>query len=81
MPARQIARAFGLDEGDRYRARAVKDGADAATVFLRERKFLDGLVTAVPSPWDPASNRVDVELRVVEGPEYTVAFSGNTALE
>ena len=80
VPAREIARAFDLGQGDRYRERAVKDGAEAATVFLRGRGFLDGRVTAVTTPWDPASNRVDVELRVVEGPEYTVEFSGNRAL-
>ena len=58
----------------------MKDGAEAATAFLRGRGFLDARVAAITSPWDPASNRVDVELRVVEGPEYTVEFRGNQAL-
>jgi outer membrane protein insertion porin family len=80
VPAREITKVFDLGKGDRYRERAVKDGAEAATTFLREREFLDGRVTAVSSSWDPASNRVDVELRVVEGPRYTVEFSGNRAL-
>jgi outer membrane protein insertion porin family len=80
VPARAIARAFDLDEGDRYHERAVKDGAEAATASLRARGFLDGRVTAITLPWDPASNRVNVELHVVEGSEYTVEFSGNRAL-
>src|SRR5262249_49002535 len=42
--------------------------------------FLDARVGATTAPWDPVSNRVDVELRVVEGPEYQVEFSGNSAL-
>jgi outer membrane protein insertion porin family len=80
VPAREIARAFDLGGGDRYRERAVKDGAEAATALLRGRGFFDSRVTAVTFPWDPASNRVDVELRVVEGSMYTVEFSGNRAL-
>jgi outer membrane protein insertion porin family len=79
-PAGEVARAFDLGEGDRYRERAVKDGAEAATAVLRGRGFLDGRVTAVPFPRDPAWNRVDVELRVVEGFTYTVEFTGNRAL-
>ena len=80
VPAREIAKAFGLAEGSRYRPRAVRDGAEAATEFVRERGFLDGRVDAVTTPWDAATNRVDVELQVVEGPEYQVEFSGNRAL-
>jgi outer membrane protein insertion porin family len=80
VSARQIARAFGLDEGDRYREREVADRAEAATAFLRGRGFLDSRVNAVAAPWDPASNRVDIELKVVEGPEYTVEFRGNDSV-
>jgi outer membrane protein insertion porin family len=80
VDAAQVQKAFGLERGDRYREREVKDGAEAATRFLRERSFLDARVTATPSPWDPATNRVNVELRVSEGPEYRVEFSGNSAL-
>src|SRR5262245_27313370 len=80
VPAREIASAFGLSEGNRYRPRAVRDGAEAATEFLRARGFLDGRVDAVTAPWNAATNRVDIELRAVEGPEYQVQFTGNSAL-
>jgi outer membrane protein insertion porin family len=79
-PERDVVRAFGLDQGDRYRERSAADGAEEATAFLRGRGFLDARVTAVAAPWDPGANAVDIELRVAEGPEYTVAFSGNSAL-
>ena len=80
VPDADVARAFGLEEGDRYREREVKDGAEAATRFMRDRDFLDARVSAVPAPWDPATNRVDIELRVLEGLQYQVEFRGNTAL-
>lgn len=80
VPAAYVKKAFDLEAGDRYRAREVKDGAEAATRFLRERGFLDARVTTVTSPWDPTTNRVSVELQISEGPEYHVEFSGNTAL-
>ena len=80
VPSGDIVKAFGLEAGDRYREREVKDGTETATRFVRERGFLDGRVSAVTSPWDPTTNRVNVELRVAEGPEYRVEFSGNSAL-
>jgi outer membrane protein insertion porin family len=80
VPEGEIIKAFGLEAGDRYREREVKDGAEAATRFLREQGFLDAQVTAVTSPRDPTTNRLSVELRVVEGPKYQVEFVGNTAL-
>ena len=80
VPDTEVVHAFGLEPGDRYRERAVKAGGEAATAFLRRRGFLDARVTAVPSPWEPADNRVDVDLRAIEGPEYRVEFSGNKAL-
>jgi outer membrane protein insertion porin family len=80
VPAGDVIRAFDLEAGVRYRERSVQESAEAATRYLRELGFLDGRVAAAASRWDAATNRVGVELRVSEGPEYRVTFSGNSAL-
>jgi outer membrane protein assembly complex protein YaeT len=80
VPPGEIADASGLEEGARYRERAVKEGAEAATAFLRRRGFLDARVTAATTPLAASPGRVAVELRVVEGPRYEVQFTGNEAL-
>jgi len=77
---REIARAFGLDEGNRYRERAVRDGVEAVTALLHGKDFYDARAKVTTFPWDPATNRVSLELEVVEGPRYEVEFSGNEAL-
>jgi hypothetical protein len=79
-PGDKIAGAFGLEEGDRYRERAVKDGVEAITTFLHGRNFFDARVHAETSTWDPVSNRLAIELSISEGPRYEVEFSGNEAL-
>jgi outer membrane protein insertion porin family len=80
VPVGDVIRAFDLEAGDRYREGGVKDGAETAQRFLRELGFLDAQVAAVTAPWDPAVNRVSIELRISEGPEYHVAYRGNAVL-
>jgi outer membrane protein insertion porin family len=80
VPPDEIADAFDLEEGDRYRERAVKDGVEAVTAFLHGRGYFDTRVHATTLPWNPATNQVAVDLQVSEGPRYEVEFTGNKAL-
>lgn len=75
-----LYKALGLDEGDRFRDRALRDGVRAVEERLHEQGFFEARVTAREPGWDPATHRVDVTVQVVEGGRTTVAFSGREAL-
>jgi outer membrane protein insertion porin family len=75
-----LRKALGLDEGDRFREQALRDGVRAIEQHLHDHGFFETHVTAPEPAWDSASNRVDVTVQVVEGPLTTVEFEGRNVL-
>lgn len=75
-----VLKTLDLDEGDGFRDRALRDGVRAVEQTLHERGFFQARVTADEPAWDRATNRVDVVVRVAEGPLVRVEFPGRSAL-
>ena len=73
-------KALDLDEGDRFRERALRDGVRAVEDKLHEAGFFEARVTAREPAWDPATHHVDITVQVVEGPHTKVEFTGREAL-
>jgi outer membrane protein insertion porin family len=78
--AAPLRAAFALEEGDRFHERRVRDGVRAVEQALYEQGFFEARVTAREPAWDPATNRVDVAVEVVEGALTRVEFAGRQAL-
>jgi outer membrane protein insertion porin family len=76
-----LRKALGLSEGDVFRERPYRDGLRAFEEELRAQGFFESRVTPQQSPWDPAANRVDLTLQVVEGPLTLVKFVGRHELK
>ena len=76
-----VRKGLGLDTGDRFRDRAYREGVAAAQERLRREGFPQARVTAAPSVWDAATNRIALTLEVEEGPRLRVELSGNKALK
>lgn len=78
--AKPLRKALDLDEGDRFRERALHDGVRAVEEKLHEAGFFEARVTAREPAWDAATHRVDITVQVAEGPHTKVEFSGREAL-
>ena len=78
--AKPLHKALDLDEGDRFRERALRDGVRAVEDKLHEAGFFEARVTAREPAWDPATHHVDITVQVVEGPHTKVEFTGREAL-
>lgn len=76
-----LRKALGLSEGDVFRERPYRDGLRAFEEELRAQGFFESRVTPQQSPWDPAVNRVDLTLQVVEGPLTLIKFEGRHELK
>ena len=76
-----LRKALGFSEGDVFRERPYREGLRAFEEELRKQGFFEARVTPRQSPFDPALNRVDVTLEVVEGPKTIVEFVGRDALK
>jgi outer membrane protein insertion porin family len=76
-----VRKALGLDTGDRFRDRAYREGIATAQERLRREGFPQARVTAAPSVWDAATNRIDLALEVEEGPRLRTEFTGNKAIK
>ena len=78
---KSLRKALGLSEGDVLRERPYRDGLRAVDEELQAQGFFEARVTPEQSTWDPVGNRVDLTLRVVEGPLTLVKFVGRHELE
>ncbi len=78
--AAPLLAALGLREGDRFRGRPFQDGVRALEQQLHVQGFFEARVTAHEPAWDPATNRADLTVDVVEGPVTRVEFVGRQAL-
>jgi outer membrane protein insertion porin family len=78
--AKPLYKALDLDEGDRFRERALRDGVRAVEEKLHEMGFFEARVTAPEPAWDAATHQVDITVQVVEGPLTKVEFRGREAL-
>src|SRR5262249_32638145 len=79
--ARPLRKALGFSEGDVFRERPYREGLRAFEEELRKQGFFEARVPPRQSPFDPALNRIDVTLEVVEGPKTIVEFIGRDALK
>jgi outer membrane protein insertion porin family len=79
--AKPLRKALGFSEGDVFRERPYREGLRAFDEELRKQGFFEARVTPRQSTFDPALNRVDVTLEVVEGPKTIVEFVGRDALK
>jgi outer membrane protein insertion porin family len=79
--AKPLRKALGFSEGDVFRERPYREGLRAFEEELRKQGFFEARVTPRQSPFDPALNRIDVTLEVVEGPKTIVEFIGRDALK
>ncbi len=75
-----VRKTFGLDEGDRYRQAAVRDGVEAVERAYRERGFYEAAVRVDQTRVEPERDRLDLELTVEEGPHTRVHFTGIDAV-
>jgi outer membrane protein insertion porin family len=78
--AKPLYKALDLDEGDRFRERALRDGVRAVEEKLHEMGFFEARVTAPEPAWDAATHQIDITVQVVEGPHTKVEFTGREAL-
>jgi len=78
--AKPLLKALDLDEGDRFRERALRDGVRAVEDKLHEAGYFEARVTAGEPAWDPATHHVAITVQVVEGPLTKVEFTGREAL-
>ena len=78
--AKPLHKALDLDEGDRFRERALRDGVRAVEDKLHEAGYFEARVTAGEPAWDPATHHVDITVQVVEGPHTKVEFTGRETL-
>jgi outer membrane protein insertion porin family len=76
-----LRKALGFSEGDVFRERPYREGLRAFDEELRKQGFFEARMTPRQSTFDPALNRVDVTLEVVEGPKTIVEFVGRDALK
>jgi outer membrane protein insertion porin family len=74
--AAPLHKALGLEEGDRFHERRLRDGVRAVEQALHEQGFFEARLTPREPAWDAATNRVDVTVDVVEGPLTRVEFPG-----
>src|SRR5262245_5726786 len=79
--AKPLRKALGFSEGDVFRERPYREGLRAFEDELRKQGFFEARVTPRQSPFDPALNRIDVTLEIVEGPKTIVEFVGRDALK
>ena len=75
-----LRKALALDEGDRFRERAFRDGVRAFEAALHTQGFFEARVTAPEPAFDPATNTVDLTVQVAEGPLTRIEFVGRDAL-
>jgi len=75
-----LRKALALDEGDKFKDRAFRDGVRALEAALHTQGFFESRVTADEPAFDPATNTVDLTLRVAEGPLTHVEFVGRDKL-
>jgi len=78
--AKPLYKALALEQGDRFRERALHDGTRAVEEKLHEEGFFEARATSREPAWDAATHRVDVTVQIVEGPKTIVEFSGREAL-
>ena len=78
--AKPLYKALDLDDGDRFRERALHDGVRAVEDRLHEDGFFEARVTAREPAWNAATHQVDITVQVVEGPHTTVEFRDREAL-
>jgi outer membrane protein insertion porin family len=78
--ASRVRKALDLEAGDVFRERALRDGVRAVEQGLHEQGFFEARVTADEPAWDRGTNRVEIVVRVVEGPLVRVEFVGRDAL-
>ena len=79
--AKPLRKALGFSEGDVFRERLYREGLRAFEEELHKQGFFEARVTTRESAFDPALNRVDITLQVVEGPKTLVEFIGRDALK
>jgi outer membrane protein insertion porin family len=78
--AKPLYKALDLDDGDRFRERALHDGVRAVEDRLHQDGFFEARVTAREPVWNAATHQVDITVQVVEGPHTTVEFRDREAL-
>jgi outer membrane protein insertion porin family len=75
-----VARAFGVEAGDRFREAAVREGVAAVERRYRERGFFEARVDARRTI-DREQARVALAVAVEEGPHTRIEFEGAQALD
>jgi outer membrane protein assembly complex protein YaeT len=75
-----LRRALDLDEGDKFKDRALRDGVRAFEAALHTQGFFESRVTTQEPAFDPATNTVDLSLKVIEGPLTRIELVGRDVL-
>lgn len=76
----RLRASLGLDPDDAYRERTVRESVQHLEDMQRQEGYFEARVRLTSSVWDPASNRVNLEIDLERGPRYVVEFHGNEAL-
>jgi outer membrane protein insertion porin family len=76
----EVRDALKLREGHAYTELLVRDAVRAAEDRLRRDGRYQARVTVGPPAWDPAQNRVDLDVAATVGPLFRVEFEGRLAL-
>lgn len=79
--AGELARSVRLDAGDRYREGEARAAVRALEERLRQDGYYEARVRLEQPTWDPASDRVALDLEIAEGSRFEVEFRGNEALK
>jgi outer membrane protein insertion porin family len=75
-----LAKTLRIGADDRYREDNARAAVRALEERLRREDFYEARVKLEPPTWDPATNRVALDVEVTEGSRFEVEFSGNEAL-
>ncbi|MBZ0112147.1 MAG: hypothetical protein K8J08_06795, partial [Thermoanaerobaculia bacterium] len=71
----EVREAFGLDIGNAYRERTVREASESLGAWLRERGYLASDVTVLPVKKE-ADGNANLVVQVSLGPEYRFDISG-----
>ena len=76
-----VERQLKLHAGDAYSQRTVAQRVRATEEALRKEGYYTAHIALTGATWDPATNRVPLDIEAGLGPQYTVSFSGVMALK
>jgi len=79
--AEELAEALGLEAGDRYREAEMRRAVRGLEERLRKDAFFTASAVLREPVWDPATNRVALDVDVDQGPKVRVEFSGQQAVK